>query len=207
MIIRKGAVPMHISDGVINGSLCLASAGAAAVITTVALKKTSHDDIPRISVMTAAFFAASLIHIKIGPASTHLVLNGIAGIILGMAAFPSILIALIFQAVMFHHGGITTLGINAIIMGLPAIAASYIFRAGYKNKSTLIKKLTCFSAGTLAVLFSTVIMAACLVTSGAEFNRISQIAVAVQIPLALVEGIVTVMLVSFLERVKPDLLS
>ena len=101
---------MHISDGVLSGSVCITSAAAAVAIASVSLKKTDSADIPKVAVMTAAFFVASLIHVKIGPTSSHLVLNGLMGAVLGIAAFPAVLAALIFQAIMFQHGGITTLG-------------------------------------------------------------------------------------------------
>ena len=47
---------MHISDGVLSGQICIASAVAAGTITVYTLKKTRNEDIPRIAVMTAAFF-------------------------------------------------------------------------------------------------------------------------------------------------------
>ena len=105
---------MHISDGILNGEICIASAAAAGIITVVSLKFIKKEEIPKISVLTAAFFVASLVHIKIGPTSAHLVLNGLLGAILGLASFPAILVALIFQAVMFQHGGLTTLGVNTL---------------------------------------------------------------------------------------------
>ncbi len=107
---------MHISDGVLSLPVLAGGAVAAAALTVYSLKKTKNEDIPRISVMTAAFFVASLIHIKIGPASGHLVLNGLIGVILGISAFPAIVVALLFQTIMFQHGGITTLGVNAIAL-------------------------------------------------------------------------------------------
>ncbi len=89
--------------------------------------------------LAAAFFVASLIHVPIGPSNVHLILNGIVGLLLGWAAFPAILIALVLQAMLFQYGGISTLGVNTIIMALPAVtcglllgrAAADAFRLGF----------------------------------------------------------------------------
>ena len=68
------------------------------------------EGVPKASLLTAAFFVASWIHIPVPPTSVHLVLNGLVGAALGYYAFPAILIGLFFQAVMFQHGGLTTPG-------------------------------------------------------------------------------------------------
>ena len=60
---------------------------------------------------------ASSIYIPIPPASVHLILNGLLGVVLGYFAFPAILIGLLFQALVIGHGGLTTLGVNAAMMG------------------------------------------------------------------------------------------
>ncbi|MGK7879318.1 MAG: energy-coupling factor ABC transporter permease [Crocosphaera sp.] len=85
-------------------------------------------NIPKASLLTAAFFVGSSIHIPLPPTSIHLILNGLMGTLLGYYAFLAIPIGLFFQAVIFNHGGMSTLGVNTIIMGVPAIAAYHLFR-------------------------------------------------------------------------------
>ena len=46
----------------------------------------------------------------------HLILNGLLGMLLGWAAFPSIFVALMLQAILFQYGGITVLGVNTFNM-------------------------------------------------------------------------------------------
>jgi cobalt/nickel transport system permease protein len=118
---------MHISEGVLSGPVLISGAALAAVGTAIGLKKLDYDQIAKAGMLSAAFFVASLIHIPIGPANAHLVLNGLVGILLGWAAFPAILVALVLQGVFFQFGGITTLGVNTIIMALPAIICYLIF--------------------------------------------------------------------------------
>lgn len=197
---------MHISDGVLSGQVCAATAVATAVIAGLVLKKTDRKDIPKIAVMTAAFFVASLLHIRLGPASVHLLLNGLVGVVLGLAAFPAIMIALLFQAVMFQHGGITTLGANTLIMGLPAIVSWGIFqlKGKFRGSVTALRILS-FMGGSVAILLSGGLMALVLVLAGNEFIATAKVIVAAHIPVALVEGVITVLVVEFFVKVKPEL--
>jgi len=119
---------MHIPDGILPLGLSLGGWAIAAGLTALSLNRIAAQPdpragLPRAAMMTAAFFAASLIHIPVPPSSVHLVLPGLMGAMLGWYALPAILIGLAFQAVMFGHGGLTTLGVNAVILGLPALAA------------------------------------------------------------------------------------
>ncbi len=197
---------MHISDGVLPGSVCIVSAAAAVAIAAASLKKTDTAEIPKVAVMTAAFFVASLIHVKIGPTSSHLVLNGLLGAVLGIAAFPSILAALVFQAIMFQHGGITTLGVNALTMGIPALISGLIFR--YRSSTgTAVRGVRAFISGFIAVMLSAAGVALYLLSAGKEFYSTAKLVMYMNIPIAIIEGIATVFIVSFLMKVKPDLLS
>jgi cobalt/nickel transport system permease protein len=65
---------VHISDGIL--SLPVLAAGWAITIALLAVaiwwskkKGNLEEEIPKLSVMTAAFFVASLIHIPVGPTS------------------------------------------------------------------------------------------------------------------------------------------
>ena len=83
----------------------------------MALKKLRNEDIPKVGVLSAGFFVAGLIHVPIGFASVHLVLNGLVGIILGWLSFPAIFVGLLLQSIMFQYGGITALGVNTFFDG------------------------------------------------------------------------------------------
>ena len=200
---------MHISEGVLSGPVVAATAVGAVVITAYCLKKTKQEDIPGVSVLTAAYFVVSLLHIKLGVASVHLQLSGLMGIILGLSAFPAILIALLFQAVMFGHGGLTTLGANALAMGLPALFGALLFRPfrkGMWDRKYLLGSVS-FLVGMLAILISGFFIALFLALAGREFLNIAYVIFPAHIPLALIEGVVTLFIVLFLRRVKPDMIS
>jgi cobalt/nickel transport system permease protein len=196
---------MHISEGVLSGPVLISSAALAAVGTGIGLKKLDYDQIAKAGMLSAAFFVASLIHVPIGPSNAHLILNGLVGILLGWAAFPAILVALILHGVFFQFGGITTLGINTIIMALPAIICYLIF-GGLIHKSNRTAAIAAFSAGLLAVLLSGIIVGLALIFTEENFLEVSGLIVAAHIPVMIIEGIITAACVTFLRKVRPEML-
>ena len=135
---------MHISEGVLSGPVLVSGIVLAAGGTAVGLKKLDYDRIPQAGILAAAFFVASLIHVPIGPSNVHLVLNGIVGLLLGWGAFPAILVALILQAIFFQYGGITTLGVNTVIMAVPAVFCFHLF-GRLVHKKSYISTIAAFS--------------------------------------------------------------
>ena len=119
---------MHISEGVLSAPVLIGGAALAVAGTAIGLKKIDYDRIMTVAILSAAFFVASLVHVPIGPGSAHLLLNGLLGLMLGWAAFPSILVALLLQAVLFQFGGLTVLGLNTFNMAAPAVFCFYVFR-------------------------------------------------------------------------------
>ncbi len=211
---------MHIPDGILPASLCIAGYGATGAATWYSLRQINRDrnpqaQIPKASLLTAAFFVASWIHIPVPPVSVHLVLNGLLGTVLGYYAFPAILIGLFFQAIMFGHGGLTTLGVNAIMMGIPALIAYQIFqmRHWFKHQSgNITLSLFAFLAGAVGLGLAAAIFLVLIITTipgeldvNTERNAIYALMLA-HLPLMLIEGAFTAMLVLFLNRVKPELI-
>ncbi|MFQ5508129.1 MAG: CbiM family transporter [Leptospirillia bacterium] len=114
---------MHISDGVLSGPVLAAGWAATGVLATVTMRKMDMEEVPKLAVIAGVFFVASLIRFPIGAASVHLILNGLVGVVLGKRAFPAILLGLILQAILFGHGGVSVIGINAIMLGGGALVA------------------------------------------------------------------------------------
>ena len=124
---------MHISEGVLPGSLLVTGWVLTIAGTYMGLKKLDNDRIPLAALLAATFFVASLIHVPAGPTSVHLVLNGLAGILLGWTVFPVLLTGLFLQAVLFQFGGLTVLGVNAFNMAFPALVATTLARVFSKR--------------------------------------------------------------------------
>jgi cobalt/nickel transport system permease protein len=147
---------VHISDGVLTWPWLAGGFLLAGLLVAASMIRVRDEEIPRIALMTAAFFVASLIHVPVGPTSVHLLLNGLLGVIVGRRAPLAVLLGLTLQAVIFGHGGFTTIGVNTCVVALPALAAAWLFgtlRAGSHN--------VWFRAGLVAV--SILIWTLCLV--------------------------------------------
>lgn len=196
---------MHISEGVLCAPVLGAGMVLAAAGTAVGLKKLKEDKIPQAAILSAAFFVASLIHVPIGPSSVHLILNGILGLMLGWVAFPSILIALLLQGVLFQFGGITTLGVNTVIMATPAVVCYYLF-AGFVHKPGAISYAAAFTCGFLSVFFSGLLVGTALMFTQESFLEVAWAVVIAHLPVMFIEGLVALFCVSFLKKVQPELL-
>jgi len=196
---------MHISEGVLSGPVLISGIVMAAAGTGIGLKKLNYDGIPRAAILSAAFFVSSLIHVPVGPSSVHLILNGLVGLILGWGAFPVILVALVLQAVFFQFGGITTLGVNTLIMGAPAVFCYFIF-GRLAGKGPRLALPAAFACGALSVFFGAVMVGLALTFTEGNFLTVSYLVVIAQVPVMIIEGFITLFCVAFLKKVKPGML-
>ena len=196
---------MHISEGILSGPVLISGMALAVFGTAIGLKKLDFERIPRAAILSSAFFVASLIHVPIGPSSVHLILNGIVGLMLGWGAFPVILVALILQAVFFQFGGITTLGVNTMIMALPAVFCYYLF-GGLVRKRSGIALPAAFACGAFSVCFGGIMVGLALIFTEENFLKVSYLVVAAHVPVMIIEGLITAFCVGFLKKVQPDML-
>lgn len=197
---------MHIADGVLATQVWVGGYVATGAITAFCLRRIAPEQIPKISIMTAAFFVASLIHVPLGPTSVHLILNGLCGIILGWGAYISILVGLTLQALLFQHGGLTTIGVNAFNMGVGALAAFGFFKLRGKISIRHRDFLFGFLAGVIGVVVGLISLSICLLTSGEEFLGVVKLALVAHLPIMAIEGLVAGFATIFLMKVKPEVL-
>lgn len=205
---------VHISDGVLSLPVLAAGWAITGALIAVTLwwskrKGSIIEEIPRLSVMTSAFFVASLFHIAIGPTSAHLILSGLMGVILGILAYPAIFIGLVLQAFLFGHGGITTIGINTVVMGIPALIAYGIFKTGSKLgflRKGVSEAIFGAIAGGVAVALAVLFLMICLLTTGKEFSGVASLVAVAHIPIIIIEAAVVGSVVAFLMKVKPELI-
>ena len=196
---------MHISEGVLSGPILASGAILAMAGTAIGLKKTDYDRIVHVAILSSAFFVASLIHVNIGPASVHLILNGIVGLLLGFAAIPAILTALLLQSVFFQYGGLTALGVNVVIMAFPAVLVHYIF-SPLLGKSSKFDFIAGFLAGMFSIMLSSLLLGLALWLTDKNFFETSLVIITAHIPVMIIEGIVTGFCVSFLLKVYPEII-
>ena len=195
---------MHIAEGILPLSTLAGGAVVAAAGTAVGLRKLDDENIIQTAVLTSALFVASLIHVPVGPVPVHLVLNGLAGIILGWAIFPAYLTALLMQSLFFGYGGITTLGVNTVIMATPGLLCYYAFGRTLQEGSPRRAFAAGLLSGALAISVSCAMLCAVLMTAGREFFAVATAVFAAHLPVAAVEASVTASIASFLARVRPE---
>ncbi len=212
---------MHLADGILPITICAAGYASTASLTWLSLRQINRlpdpqAGIPRASLLAAGFFVVSWIHIPIPPTSVHLMLNGLIGMLLGWYAFPAILIALFFQAVMFQHGGLLTLGVNATMIGAPAILAHLLFQRARQHGLIALHRQ--IATGSVSFLIGSLTLAiSVLIFFGVQLFSIDQIDPQLQrtalitatlgyLPLILIEGVFAALVCTFLLRVQPALL-
>ena len=213
---------MHIPDGFIPPQLCIVGYGLSGLVTWHCLRQVQkHPDpaaqMPKASLLAAAFFVATSIQIPLPPMSLHLVLSGLLGAVLGYYAFLSILIGLFFQALFLGHGGLSTLGINSLIIGIPALIGYGIFHLRHWLPRSLTPAVRYgiggFLAGSIGMILAVTIFISLLIFAipvgfDAATERTALLTLGIAHgPLIIVEGIFTALLVTFLQRTKPELLT
>lgn len=210
-----GLSPLHTAMHIYEGILAATTEGrqvlaAGALLTaggtTLGLWQLDYQRIPRVAVLSAAFFVISTIHVPIGPTSEHLLLTGLMGLVLGWAAFPAILVALVLQAVMFSFGGPATLGVNTLIMAAPAVACYYLFRRPVRSPNEAFVFAVGAAAGATAILLGGLLGAATLSAAGSQFQLFGLAMFLGHLPLAVVEGMMTGSVAVLLRKVRPELL-
>ncbi|MCB2218248.1 cobalt transporter CbiM [Desulfofustis glycolicus] len=196
---------MHISEGVLSAPVLIGGGVLTVIGTGIGLHRLDYDRIMNTAILTSAFFVASLVHVPIGPGSIHLVLNGLLGIILGWACFPAILVALLLQAVFFQFGGLLVLGVNTFNMAAPALLCYYLVRPLLARPKT--RGVAGFAGGALAIFLAALCMALSLALSDSGFLATAKLVVIANLPIMLIEGIVTMFAITFLAKVTPDLIT
>jgi cobalt/nickel transport system permease protein len=203
---------MHIFDGVLAAPWLRAGFVVSGLLALAAAHRVRDEEIPRIAVLSAAFFVATLMHLPLGPTSVHLLLNGLVGVVLGRRAPLAILIGLALQAALAGHGGFTTIGINACVMTLPALLAAALFSAmrrlpWFGRGPNAMTWLCGCSLGMISVFATLVFQAAVLLWGGVEdWSGIVRLVFYAHLPVVVLEGIVLGFTVNFLIRVKPEML-
>ncbi len=198
---------MHISEGVLSPEVLTAGAVLACCGIAMGLRSLNDKRLVTTGLMSAAFFVGSLIHVPLGPGNVHLLLVGLIGMLLGWAAFPAICVALILQAVLFQFGGITVLGVNTITMALPAVCCHYVFRRYLLDTRPAKRKISAFLCGSVSVAGSCLLTALALALTNDAFLLSAKLLLLAHIPVMIIEGFLSVFLISFLQKVRPDILN
>jgi cobalt/nickel transport system permease protein len=210
---------MHIPDGFISPKFYIPAFAAAAALWAVGARRARRtldaETIPQLAVITALAFILMMIALPL-PGGTSVHASGIAllAVVFGVwTAYLSVSLVLLLQALLFGMGGVTSLPVNALAMGMAGgLAAAAVFRA----LKPLHEKTALFAAGWISVVIPALMLAIALgvqplIAHTADgtplfFPFTLEVTLpAVLIPHALLgigEGILTVMVYCFLNRLR-----
>lgn len=199
---------MHIAEGVLSPAVLGTGAALGAAGIAWGLRHTAGEHILEVGILSAAFFIGSLVHVPIGVTSAHLLLTGLLGVLLGWAAFPAILAALLLQALLFQYGGLTTLGVNTFTMGTSAVLAWYAWRGiRWCWPGPTGEKAAAFCGGVLGIAISALLTALALAFTSEGFFTAAKVLLAAHLPVMVAEGFITMVTVGFIARVRPEMLA
>jgi cobalt/nickel transport system permease protein len=173
------------------------------------------DLLPLLAVAGAYIFILSSLKLpSVTGSCSHPTGTGLAAILFGPAISAVLgLIVLLYQSMFLAHGGLTTLGANVFSMGIAGpVIAFVIYKAC--TKAGLNFYITVFLACALADLVTYVVTSIELAlafpaqTGGvlASFKAFAAIFALTQVPLAIIEGAITVLIFKYVIQVKSDVL-
>lgn len=197
---------MHIADGYLPGTTLWLGGGVSLVLLGATLRSIGESQAPRTAVMTSALFVGSLLSIPLVGTSVHLTLLGLAGIILGPAAFPAVCVSVALQAALLGHGGLTTLGVNAASMGIGSLVSGAVFALRGKGIRPRCEGIWAIVAAVVGTTVALCIYAAALLTAGDAFANVAWFAFLLHLPVVALEGAVAGSAVAYVARVRPGLL-
>ncbi|HSJ23596.1 MAG TPA: energy-coupling factor ABC transporter permease [Longimicrobiales bacterium] len=190
---------MHIADGIIATEALVAANAVCVGALYLTGRRADPEEIPRMGFVGAALFAVSLLHFPLAGTSVHPSLLGLAGILLGRRVVPVLFVVLLFQALLFQHGGFLSVGLNSLNMAAGALAASLIWRSPLGGETARAAL-----AGSVAVLIPAILMGVEFMLSG--YGRGMLYLLSVYWVVAVVEGVLAVTAVRFFRTAQPGIL-
>lgn len=169
---------------------------------------------PLLALMGAFIFVLSALKLpSVTGSCSHPTGTGLSAVILKPAITAVLaMIVLVFQALLLAHGGLTTLGANLFSMGIAGPCLAYAIWVICK-KLNIPRSIGIFLAATFGDLFTYIVtsfqLALAFPTSAGLFDaflKFGSIFAITQIPLAIAEGILAVILFDFLYKYKAPLL-
>jgi cobalt/nickel transport system permease protein len=215
LCIPKQAFAMHIMEGFLPIEWALFWWGVtlpALIIGLRSIKKKvkEHPELKMMLGLSGAFaFVLSALKIpSVTGSCSHPTGVGLGAVLFGPATMSVVgFIVLLFQALLLAHGGITTLGANAFSMAVVGPVISYLVYKG-ANRAGLSFSVAVFLAASLGDLGTYVVTSFQLALAfpsevggmWASFAKFSSIFAITQIPLAISEGLLTVVIMNVLTK-------
>jgi cobalt/nickel transport system permease protein len=205
---------MHIPDGFLDtkvwATLGVVSGGVMGVAIKKVKLKSTEKHIPLMGVLGAFIFASQMLNFPIGGGTSgHFMGSVLAGILLGpFSGFLIMTTILIVQALIFQDGGLLVLGVNIFNMGVVGgVLGYYLYFTLNKIIGPKGKLISIFIASWLSIVLAASVCALELGFSGTVPLRVVLPAMTgVHVLIGIGEGVITVSVVYFIFKLRPDLL-
>lgn len=213
LIIPKQAFAMHIMEGFLPVGWAIFWWALFLPFLMIGLKQirkviTENPEAKMLLGLSGAFaFVLSALKIpSVTGSCSHPTGIGLGAVIFGPFIMSVLgFIVLLFQALLLAHGGLTTLGANAFAMAVvgPFIAYGIFILAKKWGLSLSIAVFLAAALGDLGTYIVTSVQLALAFPSevggiAASFSKFASVFAFTQVPLAVVEGLLTVMIMNFL---------
>ncbi len=198
---------MHIPDGFLATpvwlSLDVLAVPAVGYVARRARRGFEDSRVPMLGVMGAFVFAAQMINFPVAAGTSgHLLGSALLTVTLGPAAAAVVMTAILaLQALVFQDGGILALGANVFNMAVVGVFAAYLPYYALEKKS---RRAGIFLGAMLSVYSGALLALVQLKVSGVPMPQpVVTLALGVFTATALIEGIITVAVISAIERLSP----
>lgn len=221
VFLAEPAHAMHISEGILPFSWALIWFLALAPFLALGVKRLnalSREDLalkPLVGLLAAVVFIISCLPVPVPNAGTcsHPCGTGISAILVGpLVSVVIAAVALLIQGLFLAHGGLSTLGANAFSMGVVGSFCAWAAFRGMRRMGGSLA-LSGFVAGLLAD-WGTYAATSGILAAGIRgdapflplFSKVLVAFIPTQLPLGVLEGVMTAGMVSLLYNKRPDLL-
>lgn len=211
--VPQTAYGMHIAEGFLPVAWCGFYFVACIPFVFLGVRDirkcgSKNKDIKMLIALVGAFaFVLSAMKIpSVTGSCSHPTGTGLGAMIFGPFIMSVIsIVVLLFQALFLAHGGLTTLGANVLSMGVLGPIVAYLVYKLFKKKNRKVAIFLGAMFGDLATYLVTSIELglAFPASSGGflvAFGKFVSIFAVTQVPLAIIEGLVTVIIFDFIQK-------
>lgn len=208
-----GASAMHIMEGYLPAGWCIAWGALCIpflVVGAVSLKrKIAYQGRVKLLIALCAAFVFIISSLKIPSVTgscSHATGTGLGAILFGPSIMSVLgIIVLLFQAILLAHGGLTTLGANTFSMAIFGPFVSYgLFRLLKKCKAPMgLAVFLSATIGDMATYCLTSVQLAAAYPGDnfwASFGKFIAVFAPTQVPIAIAEGILTVIVYNVIQK-------
>jgi cobalt/nickel transport system permease protein len=212
---QRDSVDMHIPDGFLSAQIWIAGYLVSGGLLAYAFSRTNQRigdrQVPLMGLVAAFIFAAQMLNVPVAGGTSGHALGGVLAASLLGPLTASIVMAAVFsvQALFFQDGGLTSLGANIFNMGLVGTILGYYVYSGVRKLvgGERGRYAGLAIAGWLSVVLASVAASLQIAASGlSPLDVVLPAMAGIHAVIGVVEAGVTVAVVGFIAKTRPDLL-